>query len=127
MTQQLHFKVGNHHEPLAYDSETFDGCFSFQAVWPFFKKVELDAHAQEMFRVLKPVARYACSEYLLTPFFDWDNPEHVSLHKLYLSTLAGHPVDVPSRCRSGLAQRRLQDSGLCAFEDRSLAAVRAEA
>jgi len=98
MTQQLHFKVGNHHEPLAYDSETFDGCFSFQAVWPFFKKVELEAHAQEMFRVLKPGARYACSEYLLTPFFDWNNPEHVSLHKLYLPTLAAtqsmYPADV---------------------------------
>ena len=98
MTEQLHFKVGNHHEPLAYDSESFDGCFSFQAVWPFFKKVELDAHAQEMFRVLKPGARYACSEYLLTPHFDWNNPEHVALHRLFLPTLAAtqsmYPADV---------------------------------
>ena len=78
MRDRLHFKVGNHHEPLEYDSESFDGCFSFQAVWPFFKKEELDAHANEMFRVLKPGARYACSEYLLTPHFDWDNEEHVS-------------------------------------------------
>jgi sterol 24-C-methyltransferase len=104
MTQQLHFKVGNHHEPLAYDSETFDGCFSFQAVWPFFKKVELEAHAQEMFRVLKPGGRYACSEYLLTPFFDWDNPEHVSLHKLFLPTLAAtqsmYPADVVAALES---------------------------
>jgi sterol 24-C-methyltransferase len=38
MSDRLHFKVGDHHVPLAYDSETFDGCFSFQAVWPFFKK-----------------------------------------------------------------------------------------
>ena len=98
MTERLHFKVGNHHEPLAYASESFDGCFSFQAVWPFFKKVELDAHAQEMFRVLKPGARYACSEYLLTPHFDWNNPEHVALHKLFLPTLAAtqsmYPADV---------------------------------
>ena len=41
----------------AYESETFDGCYSVQAVWPFFKKDELDAHAEEMFRVLKPGAR----------------------------------------------------------------------
>ncbi len=98
MNSRLHFKVGNHHEPLEYDSGTFDGCFSFQAVWPFFKKEELDAHAGEMYRVLKPGARYACSEYLLTPHFDWSDEEHVRLHKAYLPTLAAtqsmYPADV---------------------------------
>lgn len=98
MSDRLHFKVGNHHEPLEYDSESFDGCFSFQAVWPFFKKEELADHATEMYRVLKPGSRYACSEYLLTPHFDWDNEEHTSLHKLYLPTLAAtqsmYPADV---------------------------------
>ncbi|MDE0882398.1 MAG: class I SAM-dependent methyltransferase, partial [Myxococcota bacterium] len=52
MSEQLHFQVGDHHKPLDYPSESFDGCFSFQAVWPFFKKHELDAHAEEMARVL---------------------------------------------------------------------------
>jgi len=98
MSDRLHFKFGDHHEPLDYPSETFDGCFSFQAVWPFFKKEELDAHASEMYRVLKPGARYACSEYLLTPYFDWNNEEHVKLHKAYLPTLAAtqsmYPTDV---------------------------------
>jgi sterol 24-C-methyltransferase len=51
-----------------------------------------------MFRVLKPGARYACSEYLLTPHFDWNDQEHVSLHKAYLPTLAAtqsrYPADV---------------------------------
>ena len=98
MSDRLHFKVGDHHAPLAYPSQSFDGCFSFQAVWPFFKKEELDAHAEEMFRVLKPGARYACSEYLLTPHFDWSNDEHLALHKLYLPTLAAtqsmYPADV---------------------------------
>ena len=98
MSDQLHFKVGNHHEPLEYESESFDGCFSFQAVWPFFKKEELDDHAKEMYRVLKPGARYACSEYLLSPYFDWNNEEHVTLHKTYLPTLAAtqsmYPADV---------------------------------
>ncbi len=98
MTDRLHFKEGNHHDPLAYESESFDGCFSFQAVWPFFKKEELDAHAKEMYRVLKPGTRYACSEYLLSPYFDWNNEEHVTLHKTYLPTLAAtqsmYPVDV---------------------------------
>ncbi len=98
MQDRLHFKVGNHHVPLAYDDESFDGCFSFQAVWPFFKKEELDSHAAEMFRVLKPGARYSCSEYLLSPYFDWNNDEHVALHRLYLPTLAAthsmYPADV---------------------------------
>ena len=98
MSDRLHFKVGNHHEPLEYESGFFDGCFSIQAVWPFFKKEELDDHAKEMYRVLKPGARYACSEYLLSPYFDWDNEEHLALHKAYLPTLAAthsmYPADV---------------------------------
>jgi sterol 24-C-methyltransferase len=98
MSDRLHFKVGDHHKPLEYDSESFDGCFSFQAVWPFFKEEELDSCAQEMYRVLKPGSRYACSEYLLSPYFDWSNEEHASLHKKYLPTLAAtqsmYPADV---------------------------------
>ena len=97
MSDRLHFKFG-HHQPLDYESESFDGCYSFQAVWPFFKKEELDAHAREMSRILKPGSRYACSEYLLTPYFDWSNEEHVTLHKLFLPTLAAtqsmYPADV---------------------------------
>ncbi len=98
MNDRLHYKVGNHHEPLDYESETFDGCYSVQAVWPFFKKHELQDHATEMFRVLKPGARYSCSEYLLTPSFDWNNEQHTALHKSYLPTLAAtqsmYPDDV---------------------------------
>ena len=98
MSDRLHFKIGDHHKPLEYESNTFDGCFSFQAVWPFFKEAELDAHAREMHRVLKPGGRYSCSEYLLTPYFDWGNEEHVALHKLFLPTLAAtqsmYPADV---------------------------------
>jgi len=98
MSDRLHFKQGNHHDPLDFESASFDGCFSFQAVWPFFKKNELDEHAREMYRVLKPGARYACSEYLLSPYFDWNNPEHAALHKTYLPTLAAtqsmYPMDV---------------------------------
>jgi sterol 24-C-methyltransferase len=98
MSDRLHYKVGNHHDPLDYESESFDGCYSVQAVWPFFKKDELDACAEEMFRVLKPGTRYACSEYLLTPTFDWANEEHAALHQSYLPTLAAtqsmYPADV---------------------------------
>jgi sterol 24-C-methyltransferase len=98
MSDRLHFKVGNHYEPLVYESSSFDGCFSFQAVWLFFKKEELDDHAKEMYRVLKPGTRYSSSEYLLFPYFDWDNKEHVALHRKFLPTLAAtqsmYPADV---------------------------------
>jgi sterol 24-C-methyltransferase len=98
MRERLHFQQGDHHAPLQYPDACFDGCFSFQAVWPFFKKHELDDHAREMFRVLKPGARYACSEYLLTPHFDWNNAQHVALHRSFLPTLAAtqsmYPADV---------------------------------
>jgi sterol 24-C-methyltransferase len=98
MNDRLHFKVGNHHDPLEYESDTFDACYSFGAVWPFFKKEELDDHAREMYRVLKPGGRYSCSEYLLTPHFDWNNEEHANLHKVFLPTLAAthsmYPADV---------------------------------
>jgi sterol 24-C-methyltransferase len=32
MSDRLHFKVGDHHDPLQYEDEFFDGCFSFQAL-----------------------------------------------------------------------------------------------
>jgi len=58
MSDRLHFKVGDHHKPLEYESGIFDGCFSFQAVWPFFQKEELAKHASEMYRVLKTLTQY---------------------------------------------------------------------
>ena len=61
---QLHYKVGDHHQPFAYDSESFDGSYSFQALWPFIKKDQLDGVSRELFRVLKPGAVYARSDAL---------------------------------------------------------------
>ena len=49
---------------------------------------QLDDVSAELFRVLKPGARFSCQEYLLTPHFNWENPRHVELHKLFLPTLA---------------------------------------
>ena len=32
MSDRLHFKVGDHHKPLEYESNSFDGCFSFHVI-----------------------------------------------------------------------------------------------
>jgi sterol 24-C-methyltransferase len=98
MSGRLDFKQGDHHKRFQYEDASFSGAYSVQAIWPFFKVHELDSVARELFRVLKPGARYSCSEYLLTPHFDWNNAEHVELHRLFLPTLAAtqsnYPADV---------------------------------
>ena len=98
MASRLDFKVGDHHKRFAYPDASFDGAYSIQAIWPFFKKDELDAVSAELYRVLKPGASFSCSEYLLTPHFDHANERHMELHRLFLPTLAAtqsnYPADV---------------------------------
>jgi sterol 24-C-methyltransferase len=52
--------------------------------------------------VLKPGARFSCSEYLLTPHFDWTNARHVELHKLFLPTLAATQSNYPAHVTDAL-------------------------
>jgi sterol 24-C-methyltransferase len=98
MDHRLDFKIGDHHNRFAYPDESFDGSYSFQALWPFIKLDQLDAVSAEIFRVLKPGAIYGCGEYLLTPDFDTSNKHHMDLHKLFMPTLAAtqsnYPADV---------------------------------
>ena len=59
----LDFQVGDHHKRFNYSDNSFDGAYSFQAVWPFFKTNELDFTAREIYRVLKPGGRFLCLEF----------------------------------------------------------------
>jgi len=102
MSSRLDFRVGDHHQPLPYSDNSFDGAYSFQAVWPFLKVDELDAVTQEMYRVLKPGASYSCSEYLLNPAFDYNDKEHMQLHKLFLPTLAATQSRYPAEVIASL-------------------------
>ena len=88
LKDRLSFQIGDHHKPFNYSDNSFDGSYSFQAIWPFFVKEELDDVSRELYRVLKPGSRYSCSEYLLTRDFDKNNDYHIRLHKLFLPTLA---------------------------------------
>jgi len=102
MEDRLDFKVGDHHKPFPYADNTFDGTFSFEALWPFLKETELDHASREMFRVLKPGARYSCGEYLLTPHFKWDDKHHSDLHTLFLPTLAATQSNYPEHVIAAL-------------------------
>lgn len=102
MTDRLDYKVGDHHKPFQYADDAFDGSYSFQALWPFIKKDQLDGVAQELFRVLKPGAIYGCGEYLLTPHFDKSDPRHMELHKLFLPTLAATQSNYPAEVTDAL-------------------------
>jgi sterol 24-C-methyltransferase len=92
---KLDYKVGDHHNRFQYDDNTFDGSYSFQALWPFIKLSQLDNVSKEIYRVMKPGSYYVCGEYLLTPDFDKTNEEHMRLHKLFLPTLAATQSNYP--------------------------------
>ena len=95
-SHKLKFKVADHHKKLPYEDNYFDASYSYQALWPFLKKKELQHAASELFRVLKPGGIYSCSEYVITQDFDFKNPEHRNLHKLFLPTLAATKSNYPS-------------------------------
>jgi sterol 24-C-methyltransferase len=99
---RLEYKVSDHHKRFPYDDETFDGGYSYQAIWPFFKKKELYNVSREIFRVLKPGAIFTCSEYLLTPHFDRNNKKHMDMHNMFLPTLAATQSNYPSDITSAL-------------------------
>lgn len=88
MAGRLHFKVGDFQKPFPYIGGTFDASYDMQAIFGFTKKNDLPRAAQEIYRTLKPGARFYSNTYALTPVFDRSNSEHMRLHNLYLPTLA---------------------------------------
>jgi len=102
LSQRLDFKIGDHHKRFDYEDASFDGAYSFQAMWPFFKPDEIDHAAKELFRVLKPGGRYSCGEYLLSPQFDREDKEHMALHRLFLPTLAATQSNYPAEVTDAL-------------------------
>jgi sterol 24-C-methyltransferase len=104
MDSRLDFRVGDHHKTFDFADNSFDGAYSFQALWPFFAVHELDSVASEIFRVLKPGAKFSCGEYLLTPEFDKTDQEHMRLHKLFLPTLAATQSNYPKDISGALVR-----------------------
>ncbi|RAQ41587.1 putative S-adenosyl-methionine-sterol-C- methyltransferase [Aspergillus flavus] len=62
--------------PLPFEDETFDAFYQIQA---FSLCKDLPALFREIFRVLKPGARFSMLDWVSLPDYDPSNPEHVQL------------------------------------------------
>jgi sterol 24-C-methyltransferase len=63
-------------DPLPFADETFDGCYEIQA---FSYAKDVAAVLGEVFRVLRPGARFSYLDWVLLPGYDESDPEHVQL------------------------------------------------
>lgn len=102
LDKQLDFKVSDYHKRFPYEDNFFDGGYEFEAMWGFIKQSELDFVASEMFRVLKPGARFFAADYVLTPIFNRSNPVHARLRDVYMPTLAGTQSSYETEIRGAL-------------------------
>lgn len=62
--------------PLPFDDQSFDGFYQIQA---FSLCKDLRALCADVFRVLKPGARFSMLDWVSFPAYDPNNPEHVAL------------------------------------------------
>lgn len=62
--------------PLPFDDQSFDGFYQIQA---FSLCKDLRAMTREVFRVLKPGARFSMLDWVSFPAYDANNPEHCEL------------------------------------------------
>lgn len=72
---QLEFQQGSFNDPLPFANETFDGAYEIGA---FSYAVDLPELASEIYRVLKPGARFSYNDWIRLNY-DPSNPEHVEI------------------------------------------------
>jgi sterol 24-C-methyltransferase len=65
-------------DPLAFEDETFDAAYEIQALSYAKDKIKVFS---EIFRVMRPGARFSYLDWVLLPPFDSSNPEHADLLK----------------------------------------------
>jgi sterol 24-C-methyltransferase len=70
------FQQGSLNDPLPFPDESFDAVYEIQA---FSYAKDLVAVFGEIFRVLRPGARFSYLDWVLLPDFDEMNPEHIAL------------------------------------------------
>lgn len=70
------FRQGSLNDPLPFKDESFEAAYEIQAFSYMKDKV---AVFSEIFRVLRPGARFSYLDWVLLPAFDPENPEHTDL------------------------------------------------
>jgi sterol 24-C-methyltransferase len=74
LQDQTEFHVGSLNDPLPFPSESFDASYQIQAFTYAKDKV---AVFKEVFRVLKPGAKFSYMDWVLLDNYDPKNPQHV--------------------------------------------------
>jgi len=70
------FIQGSINDPLPFPDESFDAAYNIQA---FTYSKDKDFLFREIYRILKPGARFSMLDWVLLPNYDPKNPEHVDL------------------------------------------------
>ncbi len=85
---QLHFQVADFNQPLPFGNEMFDAAYNVQALT---YATDLEATFREVFRTLKPGARFVVNDVAAMDAYDRDNPHHVELvqHTRELTVFGG--------------------------------------
>jgi sterol 24-C-methyltransferase len=76
LADRCEFRTSSLNAPLPFADETFDACYEIQAL--SYAK-DLVAVFSEIFRVLRPGARFSYLDWVLLPDYDENNAEHVQL------------------------------------------------
>ena len=89
--------------PLPFDDQTFDGFYQIQA---FSLCKDLRAMCAEIFRILKPGARFSMLDWVSFPAYDPDNEEHVALMRRVKPLIGAVGTPTPK-----LLEEALTDAG----------------
>lgn len=87
--------------PLPFEDETFDAFYNIQA---FSLVKDLPALFREVYRVLKPGARFSSLDWVKYPAYDEKNPEHAELMRRVKPLIGAVGTPTPASLDSALTQ-----------------------
>lgn len=77
LLDRTHFQIGDLNDlPLPFADNSLDGVYQIQV---FSLSKNLDRLLADIYRVLKPGAKFACLDWVRLPKYDGNNPEHAEL------------------------------------------------
>eukprot|EP00727_Mastigamoeba_balamuthi_P013624 m51a1_g8885 putative s-adenosyl-methionine-sterol-c- methyltransferas (347) ;mRNA; f:658403-659833 len=78
LAERLDFTIGDYNEPLPWPDAAFDGAYNVQAL-TYVRDGDLRPLCRELFRVLKPGARFSTTDWVKLPAYDEANADHRQL------------------------------------------------